>query len=190
MNTTCVVISDRGDTHLPRITQELSDLEIEFLLVDDRNHHLGLAGAVREAWRLALHTDCDYLLHIEEDFTFPAGIPVAEMVKVAERSPHLAQVVLKRQPWNDTEKQAGGIIEAAPHAYRQRLGFVEHTEIFSLNPCIIPRRVLELGWPDGNEAEFTIRLLDLGYRFAFFGYTADPPRCIHLGNERAAGWRL
>jgi hypothetical protein len=67
---------------------------------------------------------------------------------------------------------------------------VEHKRIFSLNPCVIPRRVLDLGWPDGNEAEMTTNLVASGYRFAFYGKRDDPPRVIHVGAERGIGWRL
>jgi hypothetical protein len=65
-----------------------------------------------------------------------------------------------------------------------------HTRCFSLNPCLIPRAVLELGWPDGNEAEMTTLLVSKGYRFAVWGSRQDGPRVEHTGQNRAAGWRL
>jgi hypothetical protein len=100
---------------------------------------------------------------------------------------------LKRQPWSYPEHAAGGIIEMNPDLYtdRETLGieWVEHQRIFSLNPCLIPRWVLNRGWPEGNEAQFTTEAVVAGLSFGFYGNRADPPRVIHLGEERSMGWR-
>lgn len=163
-------------------------------VIKDQEHRLGLAGAVRAAWDWARDRGVDYLLHVEEDFRFTVPVDVTDLVRVLEADLWLAQVVLKRQPWSPEEHASGGIIECHPEDYSDAkdgdLRWVSHQRIFSLNPCLIPRRVFELGWPDGNEAEMTTRLVNLGYRFAFFGERDDPPRVEHVGYERAAGWRL
>ena len=206
MNVGLVVISDRGDLYLPdclRSVAECVDYPFGFTtVVDDREHKLGMAGAVREGWGRALAAGCDYVLHWEEDFLAAGPVDMGAMASVLVRAPHLAQVVLKRQPWSPEEHAAGGIIECHPDEYGQVSSFspltpwervvrwVEHERIFSLNPCLIPRRVLELGWPDGNEAEFTSMCLAAGYSFAFYGAKEDPPRVVHVGAERSAGWRL
>ena len=167
-------------------------------LVDDREHKLGMAGAVQEAWRWALDTGMSYLLHVEEDFRF-YDLPLDDMVHILDTNPHLAQVVLKRQPWSAEEKQAGGQIETNPAAHTQcgdgSTHWVEHSRLFSLNPTLIPVRTLELGWPAGelgvgNEAGMTQRCLDAGMRFAYFGKKEDPARCTHVGHIRGSGWRL
>jgi hypothetical protein len=191
-------ISDRADQYLPdcRATFEqriVGDIHAT-TIIDDRDHRLGLAGAARAAWEWALDTGADYLIHIEEDFTFVAPVELDHMRILLDRHPHLAQIVLKRQPapTSPEELAAGGIIEQDPDAYTQwhdgHRSWVEHRKIFSLNPCLIPRHVLELGWPDGNEAEFTQTCLGKGYRFAFYGHRADPPRVMHHG-VRSQGWK-
>lgn len=193
-------ITDREDLYIQACCESLydqvdGDLTTGYV-VDDRDHTLGMAGAVRDAWAWALDEDLDYLFHVEEDFLFTAPFRLDDLRWILDHAPHLAQIVLKRQPWSIEEKAAGGIIEQDPGAYTQCAGmrhsltWVEHTKIFSLNPCLIPRRVLELGWPDGNEAEFTQRCLDNGYRFAFYGHASDPPRVEHVGVVRGEGWRL
>lgn len=194
-----VIVSDRADLYLPDCLRSLADAwpyHPAPIIVDDRLHRLGMAGAVRQGWEQALARGADFVLHVEEDFRFSQPIPIDKLQFVLERCPDLAQVVLKRQPWNEQEKAAGGIIEANPDAYVEHRAFgrnvvwSEHWQIFSLNPCLIPRRVLELGWPDGNEAEFTKRCVDEGLHFAFYGAKADPPLVEHVGHQRAQGWRL
>lgn len=141
VNFAVAFISDRGDLYLPRCSESLHmNLVPDGLrVVDDHDHHLGMAGAVREAWTWAVDLDVDFLFHVEEDFTFNERVDIAGMAALLDAYPRLAQIVLKRQPWNEQEHAAGGIIEANPDAYRQQAGFVEHREIFSLNPCQIGR---------------------------------------------------
>jgi hypothetical protein len=192
-------ISDRGDRYLPECRKSLArNCNFDFharTVIDDREHELGMAGAVRTAWEWALEQRCDFLLHVEEDFVFHAPVRVEDLACILGLNPHLAQVVLKRQPWSPEEHQAGGIVELHPADYTEcEVGdfwrWTEHRRIFSLNPCLIPRSVLELGWPDGNEAEFTQRCLDNDLRFAFLGWRYDPPRVCHVGAVRGEGWRL
>jgi hypothetical protein len=195
----CAYISDRGDRYLPQckasVAQRVHGIDVS-LVVDDQAHTLGLAGAVQTAWQQALDFGADYLWHQEEDFVILDDVHLDQFVYILEHAPYLAQVVLKRQPWSPEEHQAGGIIERDPAMYVERGAFgrhvtwTEHHQIFSLNPCLIPREVLELGWPDGNEAEMTDRLIEAGFRFAFFGGKTDQPRCLHVGAERAPGWKL
>lgn len=194
----CIVVSDRGDLYLPGCINSLQEnVRADFTeIVDDHEHKLGMAGAVRRAWQWALDSGCDYLFHVEEDFRFLQPVDLDSLRYTLDRNPLLAQVVLKRQPVNDEEIAAGGIIESHPDDYTEckawgrNIIWTEHSRIFSLNPCLIPRRVLELGWPDGNEAEFTQRCIDAGYRFAFYGARHAPPVVEHVGEVRAVGWRL
>lgn len=202
------IISDRGDLYLPQCLAALrttfphyyigmvsSDWPVVEVIgaetiIDDREHKLGLAGAVRAAWEWALEAGCDYLLHWEEDFLPVVPTSLNALVVLLERNPKLAQVSLKRQPWGPEEVAFGGFIERAPHLYRQASGYIAHSEYFSLNPCLIPRHILTRGWPDGNEAEFTAQLVTDGFHFGVYGQLDDPPRVVHVGAERSAGWRL
>jgi hypothetical protein len=112
------------------------------------------------------------------------------MVSILEDHPHLGQMCLVRQAWSNEERQAGGLIALHPDDYTDRGSYVEHKRIFSLNPCVIPRRVLELGWPDGNEAGFTAICAEARLSFALYGAKADAPRVTHVGEVRGTGWRL
>ncbi len=186
-------ISDRADLYLPDCLDSLAehvDYPFDhFTVVDDRDHKLGLAGSVRKAWESALDASCDYLFHVEEDFRFTTDVDILDLALVLEDDPTLAQVVLKRQPWSPEEIAAGGIIELHPEDYEDRGSYVVHKRIFSLNPCLIPARIMEIGWPDGNEAAMTEQLVAMGYHFAFYGRWEDRPRVVHVGTVRGQGWR-
>ncbi len=201
-------ISDRADLYLPDCMASYfeyahdSELIQEWRVFDDRFHERGLAGNTRDAWEWALSVaDADFLFHIEEDFRFTAPVDLSGMAAILDQQRYLAQVVLKRQPWSPEEQRAGGIMELHPRDYRpyhvieghflpRPVQYVEHERIFSLNPCLIPRRTLHMGWPDGNEAEMTHRCIEAGKRFAFYGSREDPPRVLHVGYQRGAGWKL
>lgn len=191
-----IVVSDRGDLYLPGCLDNVAANlpESEVLVVNDQGHKLGMAGAVRCGMSMAFDAGWEHVLWVEEDFRFNRRPPLIAMRTVLDRSPQCAQVVLKRQPWSVEEAQAGGIIEMNPHDYLDSpyddVHWTTHTRIFSLNPCLIPRHIFALGYPNGNEAEQTTRLVDRGYHFAMYGKRQDPPLVDHVGHEHAAGWRL
>lgn len=167
-------------------------------------HHTtkqGLAGAVQTGWQMVLDSDADYVFHLEEDWTFtrPVDIPAMQRILGLE---YLAEITLKRgiEPGNAHEVIAGGFMEADPTPYTElhdsELGiWIEHQHLFSLNPSLIPRRTLELGWPSGplgtgNESGFTDRCLDAGKSFAYIGAITDPPAVTHIGARRSPTWQL
>lgn len=191
-----VVVSDRGDLYLPECLANIGKVltGAQVLLVDDHEHKMGMAGAVRCGMETAFAEGFEYVLWVEEDFRFNQIPPLESMRVILDRNPRCAQVVLKRQPWSVEETLAGGIVEMAPDDYTDRedgdIDWLEHRRIFSLNPCLIPRWVLTRGWPDGNEAEQTERLVSDGAHFAFYGKREDPPLVHHVGHQRGEGWRL
>jgi len=147
----------------------------------------GLAATVRSAWAFATISGWSHLIHWEEDFLLTRPVDARNLAATCDRH-QLAQVVLKRQAWNPAEIQAGGIIETKPDAYTDHGDVTIHSEIFSLNPCIIPRAVFSLGWPDSNEAGATAFLTGRGWQFGFWGAKYDPPIVEHIGAHRSAGW--
>lgn len=187
-----MLISDRGDTYLPRCVESLHE-HLDYpvaqtILIDDPRHEHTASGAVNQAWT-QVADNIDYVFHVEEDFILNGPVDFDAMCDVLDANPRLAHLVLKRQPWSDVEHAAGGIIEMRPDSYVDRDGWVEHINFFSLNPSIVPRRVFEQGFPEGSEPAQTERLLAQGYVFGFWGDRNDPPRCHHIGAVRAAGSR-
>lgn len=162
--------------------------------VDDADHALGFAGAVQRGWDKAARTGATHVFHLEADFTFNVDVNVPAMLKVLAARPHLAQIVLKRQPWSHAEIAAGGIIEQHPADYVEHSDsagrvWTEHARFWSNNPCVYSVELLSRGWPQRPESEghFGLQLLaDAPHtRFAFWGRKTAPPAVHHIGRERA-----
>jgi hypothetical protein len=154
----------------------------------------GLAGAVQSGWTAALGLGADFVFHLEDDFHLETLVPVISMAHILDSHPYLCNMVLPRQPWSPEEAEKGTYLASFPTAVEHHEDghtWLEHRQIFSLNPSLIPRRTLELGWPAGNEAEMTEMLgVFPERRFGFWGSRADPPWVRHVGTYRAAGWKL
>jgi len=112
------------------------------------------------------------------------------MSGVLLKHPYLAQLVFKRQPWNELEKEAGGIVECHPDAYTECTDgenfWTEHSLFFTTNPSLYSAKLCEYGWPlvDRSEGVFSHFLLEEGKRFAFWGKKFDPPKVEHIGFVR------
>jgi hypothetical protein len=159
--TVCLlVISDGRESYL---AETLDSIErnvpaVDAMVhVDDTAHRLGFAGAVADGWRRALATGARWVLHVEQDFTFDRPVPLAAMIDVLDTHPYLVQMALLRHPINRAERRAGGIIGQHPGSYRregwQGHQWLEHRRGFYTNPCVIPRWVLERGWPAPPDSE-------------------------------------
>lgn len=163
-----------------------------FIKIDDTDHELGFSGAIAEGWRrIREETDAEWVFHAEDDFTYNIPVPVDRMIAVLERKPHLAQMALKRQPWNEKEKAAGGIVEMDPDLFTQVADqgdvWTEHRFSFTTNPCVYPAALCAQRWPqeEHSEGKFTHWLLeDPEVRFGFWGGKFDPPLVTHIGDVR------
>ncbi len=159
----------------------------------DQVHHerrLGFGGAIRSAWE---HVGFfDYIAHIEDDFIFNEPIDVDGMIHVLEARPDVLQMALKRQPWNDEERAAGGFMEQYPEDYHNEetdgYRWCWQRRFYTTNPSIYRGSLTERGWPDCEHSEGVFSLdivnLDSLAKFGFWGHMEDPPRVHHIGDER------
>ena len=185
-----LIYDDSGDdAHFDWLTRTYRPLGFDIIGGLERR---GFGGAIRYAWQaLAGFDDVDWIFHLEDDFTFNEAVPLARLQTVLDTNAHLAQVALRRQPWNDDEKRAGGIVEQHPDDYIDRSDafgneWLEHPRSFTTNPCLYRRSLCEHGWPDvvHSEGVFTHQLLAEGYRFAYWGARHEPPMVHHIGDQR------
>lgn len=161
----------------------------------------GFGGTIRRAWAmLNIMEPSEYVFHLEDDFTLAVDVELEQMRGILDRHPHLAQVALRRQPVNDLEIAAGGVVELDPGAYDQSgdgyAQWLEHRLYFTTNPCLYRRSLCAVGWPGGafSEGHFTHdKLLAHGtpeaaaehVRFALLGKRFDQVQVHHIGTLRA-----
>lgn len=159
----------------------------------------GFGGAIANAWSQVYQlSEAEHVFHVEQDFTFNRDIDLTAMAGVLDDQPHLAQVALRRQPWNDAERAAGGIVEQHPASYVDcgdgTHQWLEHRLFYTTNPSLIRRSLIARGWPDvpRSEGEYSHYLLRTGtpeatpeeVRFAYWGRREDGPWVEHIGHQR------
>ncbi len=167
----------------------------------------GFGGAIQSAWRhLRDDPKIRFVAHFEDDFVLTRPVNLAAMATVLTARPHLAQMALRRQAWNPTERAAGGVVECDPEAYADMDDahgnqWLEHRLWWTTNPSLYRRDLTLVGWPDGHasEGQFSHRLLAAGMhlpardrwippadvRFGYWGAREDGPWVEHIGTARA-----
>ncbi len=184
-----VMYDDTGDAdHRAYLTARYPEFEI----VQHPAGRQGFGGAIRTAWRHVGTGPERFIWHHEDDFILNRPLDLHPLMRLLDGYPRLAQVALRRQPWNDAERAAGGVIEQHPDDYEEVpgvgcVGWLEHRRFFTTNPSLYRRSLCARGWPDTEHSEghFSIDLFsDPEVYCAFWGGRADPPWVHHIGAER------
>lgn len=153
----------------------------------------GFGGAISRAWAHiteAVHES--WVFHLEDDFTFNRHINIDAMVEVLTHNRHVAQMALRRQPWNESERAAGGIVEEHPEDFVDyqdgNQQWLEHRRFFTTNPSLYRSDLCARGWPqeDYSEGKFGIRLLQdhPETTFGYWGSRQSGEWVHHIGTER------
>lgn len=211
MNWCILAITDGRRDGAGRLLSEISRRSAEgslplvrdtpVIVVDDSAHKLGFSGAIQHGWERVRELDrklrmrgsqLDYVFHVEDDFVFLRPVPLHQMAMVLEAHSHIAQIALLRQPWNEEERAAGGIIQANPDDFEQRarggISWVEHRRFWTTNPSLYAASWCYNDWPQQQYSEgiWTHKLLrEPELRFAFWGMKDQTPAVLHIGAERA-----
>lgn len=203
MSVALLLISDGRTDYLDRTLASAAEFLPRLgacVHVDDSDHELGFAGAIQAGWDAILASGCEWVFHLEADFTFNCPVPIEAMIATMQREPDLLQIALKRQAWNDAEKAAGGLVEAHPEAYNelvQRLlswredsadVWTWNRRCFTTNPCLYSTALCHKGWPQVEKSEgiFTHELLaeSEAFRFGLWGPKYGPPWVTHIGDTK------
>jgi len=183
-----IVLDDSGD---PEYGAYVDQLVAQFgnPIVRHHKNRTGFCATVADAWSLLSAQDgIEFVFHLEDDFEFIEPVPLSAMARELRRDRRLAQIALVRQPWNEREKEAGGLLEL----YRplnivegEGIRIAKHKACFTTNPSLYPALVTRLGWPDGPRCEgiFTHKLINLGWEFAYLIPTGDHA-VTHIGDQR------
>lgn len=161
----------------------------------------GFDGAINNAWRLLGEgSQARHVFHLEQDFIFRRAVDLDAVADVLRERPYLAQMALRRQPWNDAERAAGGVVEANPASYAEchdQAGreWLQHRLFWTTNPSLYRLNLCRGGWCLGPRSEgmFTHRLLAEGtpevpgyrVRFGYWGARESGEWVEHIGTERA-----
>jgi hypothetical protein len=188
-----IVVDDSGDT-VRRDWIHNQGAQVE--PVDTTRQ--GYTPAMRRVMQVAVDTGARWVFLTEDDFLPLGPMPLPAMTQVLTDHPHLVQIVLKRQPWYENEKRAGGVLEAINESTRdhsmllKRSGldqWVEHRAFWSCNPTLFPTWVAARGWPDGpwSEGQFGRALFaeKASRRAAMWGEWGCDPQVAHIGTEKA-----
>lgn len=180
-----VIHTDNGLVHRSQLARRYPN----FHVIGGRR--LGFGGAINRAWSYILTRRNNYVFHLEDDFLFNRDIELGAMVSILHAEPNLHQLCLRRQPWNEQERQAGGIIEVWPDSYvdcrRNGHEWLEHRLFFSTNPSLYRKSLCERGWPIGprSEASFSQNLFkDPKAVCGFWGSRHSGEWVHHIGLER------
>lgn len=188
--TSKMIFDDSGD---PAYRAWLERTFPDFTIAYHPSGRQGFGGAIREAWSYCRHLDERFIFHLEDDFLFNREVPLSDLVAVLESNPHLVQLALRRQPWNDVERAAGGVIETHPEAYTEATDedgrrWLEHRLFFTTNPGVYRTDLTwRHPWPRGlrSEVVFTNNLLrSPRVRFGYWGARDSGEWVEHIGEER------
>lgn len=172
---------------------ELSELaERHGFYVVGGEENLGFTSSMDRLWGyLNSRTwPFDYAFLVEDDFLFERDVDLDAMIQALEANPHLVQMALLRDACYPAEREKGGIlghpIDAFDPAGADGSAWLEHQRFFTLNPTLIPRRILGEPWPrtQHSEAVFGRRLFEDPDRRAALWGTGEP-WVRHLGEVRA-----
>lgn len=185
-----LIVNDSLDPGYAEFLQEVYGAAARIVSRDEK---LGFCGAVQLGWS-ELPEGTEMVFHLEDDFTFNRPLDLLPMAEALRAHPRLVQLALRRQPWSEEERLAGGVVEVWPEEYESHWWegheWLEHRLFFTTNPSLYRVELTHAGWPDppACEAAFTGRVLeDPGARFAYWGTRFSGPWVHHIGDERAGG---
>lgn len=153
----------------------------------------GFAGAIAAGWKAA--GDSDYVFHLEDDFIFQRPVNLQHIMKVLADHPHLAQMALRRQAWNDEEVKAGGVVESRPSEFVDcsdgEAQWLEHRCFFTTNPAVLPAQTVAREWPQVQHSEgiFGLKLFeDPQTTCGYWGRREHLPWVRHIGVRGGIGY--
>jgi hypothetical protein len=188
-----VIIDDSGDAEYSKYLENKYSDKYDIF---SHTVNMGLSGSIRSLWYIANVYNVDYVWHQEGDFTFNQNIDIDSIKSILKDKKTLSQIALKRQPVNGEEAAIGGFMQRDRSSYepygKNSIRWIEHRNLFTLNPCLYPKWVVDLGWQAGwGEREFSDLLFSDQYtKCAYLGDIDDEPLISHIGNYRGDNWFL
>lgn len=189
-----IIIDDSNDPSYASWLDTNYSHEVDHIKHNEKR--LGFGGTIRDTWHKLdkLAPRYDYVFHLEDDFVFNRSVNLDDLILILEKNPDMAQVCLLRQPWSHDEKIAGGVWQQFPDRFtekfidgpNEKIYYLSHKEWFSTNPCVYPKWVVALEWPEGYDSEerfWNEKLLLKGaVTCSYFGSKKDIQVVNHIGD--------
>ena len=155
---------------------------------------LGFARAMQRCFDEALHSGCDYVFHLEDDFKLNEYLDLDKLHHILKENPSLSQLVLQRNRWYLPEFEFDTLLQAVMSSgvklTERQSGnhtYLEQTDWWSCNPNIYPIDIARLGWviEEDSERKFSKKVFSQGYKSAFYGSPDKDSFVEHIGRYRA-----
>ncbi len=217
-----IVLTHGGDSHTPILRNTLGSFEemvtpqpAEKWLVEDgepktwefpgfkrvstgvKGPH-GYCSACEVGWEIAAVPGVDFVYWLEYDFLHERPVNLLHLAWVLLKHTEVAQMSLMRQPVNEQEVKAGGIVKASPDEFVSRRtdsarggrhSWLEQGKYWTTNPALFRRQIADrVEWPleDGCEGRVTVALRHQGYSFGIWGSGEEWVR--HVGVRSGFGY--
>lgn len=157
--------------------------------VEESDPAVGFCGSCSSAWAEASEGQHEFAFWLEHDFRFTHAVDLEQMAAILDANPMLTQMALMRQPVNEQEREAGGVVASRPGQFQMRGGWMEQQSYWTTNPSLFRREfAVKHAWPQGKQCEghFGIHLRSLGYTFGMMG--AGEPWTEHVGVRSGFGY--
>lgn len=156
----------------------------------------GFCRTTARAWQIAAWpgpegVDIGYVYWLEHDFLHSQYIDLRLLAGALEEKPYLAQMSLMRQPVNEVEVAAGGLVESRPDEFEFMGRWLEHRSYWTTNPSLFPRSIaMGRSWPTQPKCEgiFTASLLADRPETRFGVWGNGEPRVEHIGQRDGFGY--
>lgn len=183
------------------VQQGLTDtpLHAPRVVVDGTRRAKGFCEATGRCWDAAaeLWETHPWVFHLEDDFEFTRRVDLEQIAHVLYLEPTVLQMALMRDPVNEIEKAAGGLVLSRPGEFT-RMGhgggnaWLRHRSYWTTNPSLFRTSFARsYPWPRGEEqceGNFFQRLR-LAEPDAFFGaWGVGDPWVRHIGTRAGFGY--
>jgi hypothetical protein len=193
-----LLYDDTGDqAHVRRMVERWGD---RFHVAPSREsiRVRGFGGAIGycwdwiRGWNVSSTDDpVTHVFHLEDDFTFNRPVNLDHLARILDRHRYLAQLALRRQPVNEHERTAGGVVECWPDEYVEVEHadhvWLEHRLFWTTNPSLYRASFCDIGWPVSSASEqiFTgLMRQDPAVRFGYWGARDSGEWVRHIGEQR------
>ena len=180
-----IIIDDSGDlTYFDWLQATYKNAKV----VKVGYKQMGFTEAMDKSFSEAVKSGCDFIFHLEEDFTLLTEVDLDVLVNLLKENSVLSQIILKRNPVFEHEIKAGDVLNSFETIGVETLNGIEITKqnvYWSTNPSLYPIQTARIGWVNAENSEnrFSEKIFQRGFVSAYLGTSQDENICYHPIDE-------